>query len=644
MRSQTEELSERLSEDQDGVLPEGFTLASFERKSILLNTPVWRLRYLLFTAALAAFFVIVMGNVVRVTGASQACPDWPTCFGQYGLPQSLLARYQVIHRALSAFLAFAAVAAAVVVAWKYRRVNSISRPAYAAAAIVAVQVILGASITLGSSPLLSTVHLALALIVLGLLLASTVSSFYFEYAQQEKNGSINFSGFKDRLVFRTPFARLTLATCIALLVLLLTGTFVVNLGVTGACQGWPLCSGGIPVNGGAWIEMGHRLVTLTTGILMAVLIWRAWRSQRSQRVQLTTATAVFILFAGQVLVGALKVVKGFPADLMWLHAASAAALWGAMTVLTVSVGLADRQPESEALEALEPLQLKARLKDFLVLSKPVIVALLLVTTYAGMVMGGRAIPSLSLTFWTMLGGALAAGGASALNQYIDRDTDKAMQRTAKRPLPAGRLQPAEGLAFGTGTVLLSFFLLAGFVNLLAALLSLAGMVYYVLLYSMWLKRLTVQNIVIGGGAGAIPPLVGWAAASGSLNIPSLFLFAIVFMWTPPHFWALALVRRKDYARASIPMLPVVKGEKATRIQIFVYTLELVGLTLLMPLFKVAGSFFLVSAVVLGLWLVYAAWKVLKKGGNKTAWKMYRYSSMYLAFLFLALVLDVFIKL
>ncbi|MHB1480838.1 MAG: UbiA family prenyltransferase, partial [Bellilinea sp.] len=146
----------------------------------------------------------------------------------------------------------------------------------------------------------------------------------------------------------------------------------------------------------------------------------------------------------------------------------------------------------------------------------------------------------------------------------------------------------------------------------------------------------------GGGAGAIPPLVGWAAATGSLNIPSLFLFAIVFMWTPPHFWALAIVRKNDYARAGVPMLPVVEGERKTRVQIFVYTLELVGLTLLMPLFNMAGSLFLVSAIALGLWLIYAAWKVLRVPGNKVAWMMYRYSSMYLAFIFLALVLDVLI--
>jgi protoheme IX farnesyltransferase len=177
------------------------------------------------------------------------------------------------------------------------------------------------------------------------------------------------------------------------------------------------------------------------------------------------------------------------------------------------------------------------------------------------------------------------------------------------------------------------------VNILAALLSLAGIIYYVLLYSMILKKTTVQNIVIGGGAGAIPPLVGWAAATGSLNFPSLLLFALVFMWTPPHFWALALVRASDYARAGVPMLPVVRGESETRKQIFIYTVELVALTLALPVLGLGGMIYLALAGVLGLWLLGAAYRVWKGEGNKVAWKMYRYSSMYLAFLFFALMID-----
>jgi protoheme IX farnesyltransferase len=269
----------------------------------------------------------------------------------------------------------------------------------------------------------------------------------------------------------------------------------------------------------------------------------------------------------------------------------------------------------------------------------VVVALLLVTTYAGMVIGARQLPDLGRAAWVLLAGFLAAGGSGAINQYIDREDDRKMQRTQKRPIPSGRLTPAEGLAFGVASTLASFYLMVAFVNMLAALLSLAGIVYYVLIYSLLLKKTTIQNIVIGGGAGAIPPLVGWAAATGSLNVPSLFLFAIVFMWTPPHFWALALVRRVDYARAGIPMLPVVKGEGETRRQIFIYTIELVLLTLLLPIFGLGGAVYFIGALVLGGWLLSAAWNVRNREGNKVAWKMYRYSSMYLAFLFLVLVID-----
>jgi protoheme IX farnesyltransferase len=273
------------------------------------------------------------------------------------------------------------------------------------------------------------------------------------------------------------------------------------------------------------------------------------------------------------------------------------------------------------------------------LTKPVIVALLLVTTLGGMIAGARSIPSLWLIFWTLLGGALAAGGASALNQYIDRDLDKNMQRTSNRPLSSGRMLPAEGLAFGLALSVISFYVLAGFVNLLAALLGLAGIVYYVWLYSILLKKATVQNIVIGGGAGAIPPLVGWAAATGNLSTAAWFLFAIIFLWTPPHFWALSIVRKKDYERAGVPMLPVVQGEQETRRQIWMYTLLLVGVSVLMPIMHLAGTIFMVSALVLGFWIISSAWKVYKGEGNKSAWKMYRYTSMYLMFIFLALVLD-----
>src|SRR5688572_28921097 len=181
--------------------------------------------------------------------------------------------------------------------------------------------------------------------------------------------------------------------------------------------------------------------------------------------------------------------------------------------------------------------------------------------------------------------------------------------------------------------------MAGFVNFLAALLSLVGILYYVLFYSVWLKKATVQNIVIGGGAGAIPPMVGWAAATGHLGLAAWILFAIIFMWPPPHFWALAIVRMKDYERAGVPMLPVVRGELETRRQIFIYTLELIAVTLLLPILDLAGNFYLIASLVLGGALIYAAWAVWKQGGNQVAWRMYKWSSTYLVFIFLAIMID-----
>ncbi len=597
------------------------------------SQPIGGFRFVLLAAAVTVFLLVVVGNVVRVSGATQGCPDWPTCYGQWGLPASLTARIQYAHRALALAAGLLTLGAALWAGLRYRSQRWISFPLFGAVLLLGAEVAVGAQEALFKTPaLVGSLHLGLGLAILGLVLASTVTGFYL---------AAGYSA--NRLSFRTRFARLGLAVLAATFIVMVSGIFVAGIGAGALCKSWPLCSGQLlPATPLQWVEIVHRLTTAAASILVVALLYTAWRAERTQRVILAAATASVFLFFSQVLVGAVKVARAYPVDLVGLHAATTAAVWAALIVLVVAIGLAKRTEEEERQEAREPIPLGERARDLLVLAKPIIVLLLLVTTYAGMVVGGRALPSLSLTLWTLLGGALAAGGSSAINQYIDRDLDRRMQRTAKRPLAAGRMTPAEGLAYGIALCIAAFYLMANFVNLLAALLSLAGMIYYVLLYSILLKRATVQNIVIGGGAGAIPPMVGWAAATGSLNVPALFLFAIVFLWTPPHFWALALVRRNDYARAGVPMLPVVRGERVTRTQIFIYTLELVGLTLLLPLFRMAGSLFLVSALVLGGALIYQAWRVLRKGGNKTAWMMYRYSSMYLALLFAALVLDVLV--
>lgn len=406
-----------------------------------------------------------------------------------------------------------------------------------------------------------------------------------------------------------------------------------------ACGGWPLCAGGWVLSQWGWYTLLHRLTSLlalggVTGVLIIT-----WRSYSHDAIALPAVTALAILFLGQIGLGGVMVNRGYPQDLVALHAFNIVALWLTLTVFVFRVWV--RLPQSER-QSTDTVPWQTRLKAYFLLNKPVIVALLLVTTYTGMVLAARGIPDARLTFWTLLGGALAAGGASAINQYIDREADKRMQRTAKRPIPAGIITPAQGLAYGVAACWVAFFLLAVMVNLLTALLALAGMIYYVGIYSLWLKPATPQNIVIGGGAGAIPPLVGWAAVANDLQVPALFLFGIIFLWTPPHFWALALVRRKDYARAGIPMLPVVLGEQATRRQIFIYTLQLVALTLLMPLVNLTGHLFLLVALTLGGGLIYAAWRVLRLPGNRPAYQMYRMSSMYLALIFLALVVDVLV--
>lgn len=590
-----------------------------------------RFRTVAIFAAIMVFLVIVAGAMVRVTDSSGACADWPTCFGGWTPPTEKSALIDYTHR-LATFFAAPLILAALFLAWKdFRHQRSLFLPTLIAAVLLLAQVFLGAVISAPStlaSSWLSAIHLSLSLFIQASLLVSTVLAF----SQQEPEKATS-------LRFRSPFARLSLITAGSVLLLLISGTIVAGSGASTACPTWPLCDGAFSqANFSTWLHVFHRMIVALTGLLMLALLIQAWLTQRSQTPIIVTSTAAATLFLAQALLGA-RMVAGFPPYLLGLHQATATAVWAAMIVQVVTVGVAARSKDDEIAESSLVRGRKALVKDLFALTKPIVVALLLVTTYAGMVIGAQSLPTLKLTFWTLLGGFLAAGGSGAINQYIDRADDRKMQRTQKRPIPAGRLTPGEGLAFGVAMTLTSFYLMVAFVNFIAALLTLSGIIYYVLLYSIFLKKTTVQNIVIGGGAGAIPPLVGWAAATGSLNFPSLFLFAIVFMWTPPHFWALALVRRKDYARAGVPMLPVIRGEKQTRWQILIYTIELVILTMLLPLFGLGGAIYIAGAGLLGLWLLTAAWKVWKMGGNKLAWKMYRYSSMYLAFIFLVLMVD-----
>ena len=310
------------------------------------------------------------------------------------------------------------------------------------------------------------------------------------------------------------------------------------------------------------------------------------------------------------------------------------------------------KPSSLPWPRPSPLQasILAGLSDYLTLTKPPIILLLLVTALGGMFLAAQGPPPVSLTLLLMLGGAAAAGGAGSINHYLDRDIDELMSRTRRRPLPGGRISPASALAFGILLNVFAFVLLATGVNLLCASLTLSGTLFYVFVYTWWLKRSTPQNIVIGGAAGAVPPLAGWAAVTGGLELPSFYLFAIVFSWTPPHFWALALLLREDYARAGIPMLPVVKGVATTRRYIVLYTIVVVALTILLLTTRSVGWVYLSAAVVLGGIFLYMAWRLAnanrpgqQAAGMGRARALYFYSLVYLALIFTAIVVDSVVK-
>jgi len=280
------------------------------------------------------------------------------------------------------------------------------------------------------------------------------------------------------------------------------------------------------------------------------------------------------------------------------------------------------------------------LADLVTLTKPRIISLLLVTTVAPMFMTDRGLPSPMLVVWVLIGGYLMAGGANAINMWFDRDIDDRMTRTRLRPIPAGRLTPAQGLLFGVSLGAIAFWIFWNQVNPLSAWLALGGLLFYVLIYTMLLKRNTAQNIVIGGAAGAFPPLVGWAAMTGGLDLAAIYLFAIIFYWTPPHFWALALIKQGEYAKAGVPMMPVVKGEERTKWEMLIYTLLLLPLTVMPAVFGALGPFYAVAAVLLGGRLLWYCIALLREAGvTPTAWKMYRYSLLYLFLLFLAMGID-----
>jgi protoheme IX farnesyltransferase len=392
------------------------------------------------------------------------------------------------------------------------------------------------------------------------------------------------------------------------------------------------------------IHLAHRFMSLVVGGLV-LASWLAVRRTTDAPLPRRLATLMLVLIVVQIALGGLNVVSSLSALFVVPHLAVGTALWGLSVWLTLRTR---RLRAAELRHAAAPSHVPGRsdtLRAYIALTKPRIIELLLVTTVPTMVLAAGGVPSLWLMAAVVFGGTLAAGGANAINMYVDRDIDDVMRRTRHRPLPRHAVEPRAALIFGIGLSVVAFAWLTITVNLLSALLAMSATAFYVFVYTMWLKRSTPQNIVIGGAAGCVPVLVAWAAVTGEVGLPALVLFAVVFYWTPPHFWALALRYRGDYAAANVPMLPVVRGEAETARQIVLYTIALIGVSLLLLPAAGMGWIYLVAAVVLGGFFLWGALRLRADAANgRAAIRLFRYSISYLTLLFAAVAVDALLRL
>ncbi len=605
-------------------------------------------RRLAVATTASTLLLIAWGGIVRATGSGDGCPDWPRCFGSWVPRVEYHTLIEYLHRALAVLSGGLSIGLAIVaiVMLLRHRWSGTALPVPAAAAwlavglapLFAVQGALGGWVVLSDlDPRVVTVHFAVAFIAL----AATVVITALAYLG-------------DRPAADPGFARLAAWTVAATYALLLVGTYVRAEGAGLAFRDWPLMGGRLVpslVVTGAMEMFVHRGLAL---VVTALVLWlairaRAMRPRSRILVNLSTLAAVFVV--GQVILGGLNVVTELATVPQAGHVAMSALIWSTVVALAVAARHEPRTGEAaspaeagdaagqRATAPAPAASLRDAARAYLALTKPRIIVLLLITTVPAMMLAAAGVPSIWLILATLIGGTLAAGSANAINMYLDRDIDEVMRRTRQRPLPSHQVTPEHALRFGFVLGAVSFAFLALTVNVLAAILALAAIAFYVFVYTMWLKRSTDQNIVIGGAAGAVPVLVGWAAVTGTLAWPALVLFAVVFVWTPPHFWALAMRVQDDYATAGIPMMPVVRGDDETRRQIFLYSLVLFGVTLLLVPVASMGPVYLATALVLGGAFVYRALILWRSPSDDRAWGLFKYSVIYLAALFGAIAVD-----
>lgn len=604
--------------------------------------PARNFRRLAAVMALGAWLLIVVAAIVRITQSGLGCPDWPLCYSGVVPPPRIDAWTEQAFRLLAAVLGIGGIAL-LAMAFSYRRqLHRWTLPLLVPAAVVyALQVSFGGlAVAWQIPPFLAWLHTGLAMAVFGLLLANAVLA----RPTWRASGAAMVRAVTEREELRGFAGWLMLATVAAFL-LTLTGAYVTRSGAALVCPDFPTCAGTTAdLSGLQRIHMFHRMAGFTT---FGIFLWLTWRYTsplgqvvRGVRVWTWLMTALFVLEIG---LGYLNVWLQLPGWVRGSHLAVAAAIWGGFAALLTlyQAGRFEHVPVlvAPAVEPVGPKRLRTVLFTYFWLTKPYITVLLLVTTLGAMLIAAGEWPGTALVFWTLLGGALSASSANTLNAYIERDIDSVMTRTRRRPLPSARIEPRHALIYGIVLGALSIVILAVFANILSAVLSAFAIFYYVVIYTLWLKPRTPHNIVIGGAAGALPPMIGWTAVTGQIDLMALFLFAIVFYWTPPHTWALTLLVYKDYAQARIPMWPVARGEADTRSKILLYTMLMLAITIIPVGLRLLGPVYLVAALVLGGIFLLLAWRLYRGATKAQAMSLYKYSTLYLALLFAFMVVD-----
>ncbi|HEX2259309.1 MAG TPA: heme o synthase [Actinomycetota bacterium] len=572
--------------------------------------------------------LVVVGALVRATGSGLGCPDWPRCYGSWIPPMRAASIIEYSHR-LTASVVGALVLYLAIVAWlRHRSMAAVFWPAFGALVTVIVQAGIGRQVVLGELPRnLVVLHFSISLALLGLLTLASAN------ASQPRGGR-----------FDAVAGHCLVATTVAV-VTLLAGAFVVQWGAGSAFPDWPLMNGSVapPEGGLQLLHYFHRALAAVLGLTLGHLAIRVTRRRLRDRALVILAHGAFSLWLAQVLLGGANVLTRSAPWTVVAHVSFGALLW--VSLVTISViayrraGPAPSKEDAGELPERVPAGAGGRIKAYFMLTKPRIIELLLITTVPAMIAAEGGWPSIWLMFATLVGGSLAAGSANAINCYLDRDIDEKMKRTSTRPLPSHQVKPANALRFGIVLGLGSLAWLTWTVNRAAAALAGAAILFYVFVYTMALKRSTPSNIVIGGAAGAAPVLVGWAAVTGGVGRFAWVLFAIIFYWTPPHFWALALRYSDEYAAAKVPMLPVVQGVKETTRQIFLYSVVLFAVSLLAYPVGGLGVLYLASALLLGAVFIGYSLRLRSRQDPRTAMGMFRYSISYLVLLFVALAMD-----